>query len=296
MLAWSLMVVAIAWGSPAQMIEGVGRARHDLAISFETGGRIDDVLVEAGDRVEDGELLMRLDDREIRVQLELLEIRAESDLEAAAAKAEWEMAVTDQSRVEEALAKGAAADFEVERAELSAMRAKLRYELFLQRQEEAKRQLEQVRAQHERFFLRAPMAGIIEDVAFDRGEGVEALSPVIRLVVIDPLLVEVAVPTIQSLDLRVGQGVSLYIDLPGVREAPIEGTIIHVAAVADAASATRLVRIEAPNPQELPAGADVKALFDGGEEARRAQERRATENGLPESGKPSVAHFPLVCE
>jgi len=275
MMTTRLLAAALGAGSPPEAIEGVARARHDLALSFETGGRIEEVVVEAGDRVEAGDLLMRLDDREIRVQLQLLELRARSDLEAAAAKAEWEMAINDQARVEEAFSKGAAADFEVERAKLATLRARLRHELFVQRRLEAQRQLEQIQAQHERVFLRAPMTGIVEDVAYDLGEGVEALSPVVRLVLIDPLLIEVATPTSESLGLEVGQSVSVYLDLPAVRDAPIEGKIIQIAAVADAASATRLVRIEAANPQELPAGADVEVLFDGGAEARRAGEQRA---------------------
>ncbi|MEC9372880.1 MAG: hypothetical protein VYC34_03515, partial [Planctomycetota bacterium] len=44
-------------------------------------------------------------------------------------------------------------------------------------------------------------------------------------------------------------------------EQPIEGRIVQLAAVADAASETRRVRIEAPNADNLPAGVSVLVWF-----------------------------------
>ena len=48
--------------------------------------------------------------------------------------------------------------------------------------------------------------------------------------------------------------------LPG-RDTAILGRVIHIAAVADAASDTRLVRVEIPNKIGLPAGCQVTVSF-----------------------------------
>ena len=131
----------------------------------------------------------------------------------------------------------------------------------LQQAEEAVLQLNQARARHEQYILRAPTDGIVEIVTVEEGELVETLNPVLQLVVIDPLWIDAAVPTDQTLDLKISDAVQVRIDLPGHNE-PVMGKIIHMAEVADAASNTRLVRVEMPNPKLLPAGIQVTLDFD----------------------------------
>lgn len=255
-------------------IEAIATPKSDLELSFTVSGRVDDVLVERGEEVETGDPLVRLDDSESEARLVLLRLRAESELEALAAEAEWKMAVADEKRVREAHARDAAADFEVERAELEVKRKRLAYELFEQRRIEARHQLRQAEIQHERYTLRAPSSGSVEDIRLEPGESVDALRPVIRVVQIDPLIVSAPTPLERSQSLEVGAPAWIRFRLPGESEAR-RGEIVHIAKVADAASETRLVRIELRNPDELPAGSPVLVFFEapagatqGGPQAR----------------------------
>jgi multidrug efflux pump subunit AcrA (membrane-fusion protein) len=48
---------------------------------------------------------------------------------------------------------------------------------------------------------------------------------------------------------------------PGYKETSLEGTIVFIGAVADAASSTLRVKIEVPNKSLRPAGEHVRIIF-----------------------------------
>jgi len=259
--ALCIVLAALAGSVASAQIEAIAKPRSDLELSFTVSGRVDAVLVERGEQVETGQPLLRLDDSESGSRLELLRLRAESELEALAAEAEWKMAVADEKRVRDAHARDAAADFEVERAELEVKRKRLAFELFEQRRIEARHQLRQAEIQHERFTLRAPGSGSVEDINVEAGESIEALRPVIRVVQTDPLIVSAPTPLARSQSLDVGAPAWIRFRLPG-ETAAREGEIVHIAKVADAASETRIVRIELPNSDDLPAGTPVLVYYE----------------------------------
>jgi multidrug efflux pump subunit AcrA (membrane-fusion protein) len=93
---------------------------------------------------------------------------------------------------------------------------------------------------------------------------------VLRLVVTDPLWVEVPVATAATLGLTVGARAQIHSALPGF-ELPLAGTVIFVAPVADSASETRLIRVEIPNPTHLPAGTKVTIDFPAATPAHAAR-------------------------
>ncbi len=251
---------ALAPAALAQ-IEAIAQARHDLNLSFTLAGRLGEAHVQPGDEVTAGQPLLRLEDQESRAQIQLLRLRAESSLEIEAAEADYAMAQVDEQRVKDAFTRNAAARFEVERAELDTKRALLALELFRQRKQEAEHQLNQAEILHQRYTLRSPVDGTVEEVLIEVGESTEALRPVLRLVVTNPLHIEVNAPTAETMRLKVGAPVWLRFRLPDWR-GYAEGRIVHIAAVADAASETRLVRVETPNPDDLPAGCYVEVHFE----------------------------------
>jgi multidrug efflux pump subunit AcrA (membrane-fusion protein) len=120
--------------------------------------------------------------------------------------------------------------------------------------------VKQNQARHDEFLLKAPMAGVVSKVIVAEGELVEQLKPIIRLVVIDPLWIDTAVPTNQTLDLKAGDPAWVQFTLPGHYQ-PVEAQVKYVDVVADAGSDTRLVRVEVPNPKGLPPGTHVTVSF-----------------------------------
>ncbi|MDX2114693.1 MAG: efflux RND transporter periplasmic adaptor subunit [Planctomycetota bacterium] len=251
-------------GPGVVMVEAIAEARHDLDLGFTVQGRVSRVLVEAGERVEAGALLIELEDDEGAATVALFEVRASSGLDVEAAEAELKLAENELGRLEDAMSRAGAAPFEVERARLEVTRARLSRELAEQRREEARAQLAQAKARHERYSMRAPLAGVIETVLVEPGELVDEVRPVLRLVRADPLRIDAATPVGIAAGLRVG-GSALVRFKEGGRQ--VRGTIVQIGAVADPGSETRLVRIEAANPEGEPAGSHVMVEFGAAEAA-----------------------------
>lgn len=257
-IAGAVLFAPISPSFAAQPVEAVAQARHDLDLGFTVQARVADVAVVEGQRVEAGQLLIRLDDRDGAAQIELFELRAASTLEIEAAKADWELKENEAKRLEEAMSMSGAAPFEVERARLEAKRSRLAYELFVQRRAETALQLEQAKLVHERYRLQAPLAGIIEQVTVEPGEMVEEVRPVLRMVVIDPLRIDAPVPIAQAAALSTGHKAWVKFKASG---RVVEASVVNVASVADPGSETRAVRVDVPNPQGEPAGSHVSVSF-----------------------------------
>jgi len=250
-------------------VDAMTKARHDLSLGFTVSGKVGQIAVKPGDRVNKGHLLIELEDKEGKSLVRLYEIRASSDLAARSAEAALRLAQVEYKLINQAYKNDAAMWIEVERNQIRVEQSELELKLALQQGEEATLQLNQARSRHEQYLLRAPINGIVEIITVEEGELVETLNPVLQLVVIDPLWIDAAVPTDQTLDLKIGDAAQVRINLLGHNK-PIMGKIIHMAEVADAASNTRLVRVEVPNPKLLPAGAQVTLDFDARADATSA--------------------------
>ncbi len=240
--------------------EGITVARHDLELGFEINGVVADVAVEPGQHVKQGMPMVLLNSLDAQAQVAQLKIRSTSTFEIDAAKAEWELGKIELEQMKEAFSRGGATDFEVKRKALEAERSRLSYELFRQRQDEARLQLKQAEVNVERYALRAPRDGIVETITVSKGELVREVTPVLRFVDISALRVEVPTPSRLADRLRVGGPAK--VDLDGPEGAPpIGATIYHIAAVGDPASGLRTVTLEFPNPDERAAGDTVRVEY-----------------------------------
>jgi len=256
--------VVIAMNSVAAVgfdqIDAVTRARYDLRLGFTVGGKVLRVHVKPGARVNKGDLLMELDDEEGQALVDLYMLRASSHLGLLSAEASLELAQVEEKAIRTAFEKDATSPIEVDRARIRTRQAQLEVNMAKQAGEEANHQLRQATERHAQYQMRAPTGGVVDLMSVEEGELVESLKPVVRLVVIDPIWVDAAVPTDQTLGLKRGDAAWVTPGLPGY-DRPIKGTIIHMAQVADAASDTRLVRIEISNPKLIPAGGQVRIQF-----------------------------------
>ena len=241
-------------------IDAVTRARHDLRLGFTVGGKVLHIYAKPGDHVEKGDLVMELEDEEGKSLVELYEVRASSDLGLRSVAAALELARVEEKALRTAFENDAGSPIEVDRARIRTKQSELEVKMAKQTGEENTLQLYQARERHAQYEMRAPTAGVVDLMSVEAGELVEVLKPVLRLVVIDPLWIDVPVPTNQTLNLKPGDPAWVTPQLPGYEE-PIQGKIIHMAQVADAASDTRLVRVEIRNPKLMPAGGQVTVSF-----------------------------------
>ncbi len=243
---------APAVAAPADRgVEAITKPSHDVRLSFVRAGRIAEVLVVEGDRVRAGQPLMRQDDTAEQIQLAQLKAQAEDDTKISYATAQLNQKRVHLKRLEE-LRATATTLTEIEMAKLDVTIAELSEKLAKFEQTQDRRKYEELKAQVDRMRLTSPIDGTVEMLAIRAGESADPQTPVVRVVQVDPLWVDVYVPLEQARKLRLHHPALVEYDEPG---APVAGgTVVYTASVAEPASGTLMVRVEAPNPSGRPAG------------------------------------------
>ncbi len=241
---------------------GVVTAEVDARLAFTVAGAVKTVHVKPGDRVDPGAVLVELEDSVGLAQIEVYRLRAASTLSTEAAEKQWKLAQVEEGLVKEAMSKGSAGQFEVDRATLKSQLAHLEFQKAQQDRREAELALKQAEAAHALRTLRAPEGGVVEEVAVRAGESADPSRPVVRVVSVDLLRVEVNPPVDETAGLMVGGEATVEFGAGASGERVTAGaTISSIAAVADARSQTRLVRLSLKNPGNLPAGVQVRVEF-----------------------------------
>lgn len=238
---------------------GITTPLRDLQLAFGVSGRLKSVVVRRGDRVNSDQTMAQLDDEDLAATVQVLEVRAAGTHEIEAAEAAFRSASDTLARVQEAFAQQAAKQREVDEAVARADQALADLNLSRQRKREAELELQAARARHAKTMMKATFAGVVEEVRIEAGGAVDELAPVIRLVDDTAFRIDVAVPTELTLPLAVGETlvVRFRTTVPG---GDTYATIRSLAHVADAASRTRIVRLEMANDRHLPAGLPVEVL------------------------------------
>jgi RND family efflux transporter MFP subunit len=263
--AASILLAAMApacslWAQ--EKIEAITKPSGDVTLAFSRPGKIAQVLVKEGDDVKKGQELIRLDDKAEAVQLEQLKAQADDDTRVKAAEAQLAQKRVDLKQTEEAFAAGAATQLEVDRAKLDVVIAELSLDLAKFERSQDLRKYREAIVQVERMRLPSPIDGKVEKLVQHEGEAAEAQGKLVQVVCTDPLWIEAPVPLSIARLLKKGASAAI-VEFPNDQGPPIQapGKIIHIAAVADSASGTLTVRVEAANTTGRPAGEHVYVSF-----------------------------------
>ena len=245
-------------------IKAITKPRYDITLSYVQPGRIAKVHFTEGAWVKAGQALVQQDDAVEQIKLAQLRAASEDTTQIQASEASLAQKRVDLQKLEKAAAQNAATELEVEHAKLSVKMAELSLQLATFEHEQAIRKYDEVKVQLEKMRLTSPIDGRIEKIHIEAGESINALTDVVRVVQIDPLWIDVPVPLIQAMDLATGKKARVL--FPSPNRASVEGAIIYIAAVADAASGTLRVTIEVPNKSNRPAGEHVDIIFPASRE------------------------------
>ncbi len=226
-------------------------------VGSQVVGLVDKLGVERGDAVGVGQVLLTLRADVERANAGVADSRSRVDADVRAAQASLSLAEQKMHRAQMLLAQNFVSEQAVEqaRAELELARQKLAQSRSQQGiWHEEKRVAD---AQLALRTVRSPFAGVVVERFVNLGERVED-KPLIRVAVINPLRVELMVPTSQYGAIAVGDQITIRPELAGAE--PVTATVRHVDRVLDAASNSFRVRLSLPNPQyRLPAGLRCKA-------------------------------------
>lgn len=193
--------------------------RIQVHLSSRTQGTVEEVLVEAGDAVERGELLAQFDVREDVLELR----RAEAHEEEARLEFERIQQLRDGDTISLA---------ELQRAQAALTVA------------EAERELWQTRIEFSR--IRAPHDAVVTERFIERGESVQNQEPLFELAVMDELVLRPGVSERDVRHLAAGQVVPVQLD--AMPDSFVQGRIRRVFPSADSASG--LLRIEVLLPAD----------------------------------------------
>ncbi len=254
-----LFLSGLQAASSSSRVRAITNPSSDITLSYVQPGRIAKVHFTEGAWVKAGQVLVQQDDSVEQIQLAQLQAASEDITQIQASDASLAQKKVDLQKLEKAAAQNAATELEVEHAKLSVRMAELSLQLARFEHKQAQRKYDEVKVQVEKMRLASPIDGRIEKIHVEAGESINALTDVVRVVRIDPLWIDVPVPLIQAMDLSAGKMAKVL--FPNPNRVSVEGSIVYIAAVADAASGTLIVRIEVPNKSNRPAGEHVEIIF-----------------------------------
>ncbi|WP_185961543.1 efflux RND transporter periplasmic adaptor subunit [Telmatospirillum sp. J64-1] len=175
---------------------GLVQPRRAVSLSFQTGGALQEVLGEIGDRVEAGVPLARLDRRRLESR--------QAELEASLRQTEAHLAFaeTEARRQDDLARRGNASQQARDQAGSTAQALRAQRDAL-------QAQLENVRIELADSELRAPFSGLIAERLLDEGAVVAIGQPVFRLIEQDRAEVHVGLPSEQAQALHPGDDIEL---------------------------------------------------------------------------------------
>jgi RND family efflux transporter MFP subunit len=208
----------------SEEVVGTVRAKLRAAIEPKVSARIEALLVAPGQMVKAGDLIAQLDPREIQAKLD----------QALALR---EQATRDLARSRELLDKKITAQ-----ADFDAVQARARVA------EGAAREAETMLGYTK---VIAPFDGIVTRKLADVGDLAAPGKPIIEMEDPRALRFEADVPEALIGYVKIGAKLPVQV---GEGAAPIDGTVVEVAPVADAASRTFLVKLDLPAAEGMRSG------------------------------------------
>lgn len=218
-----LVQVSVVTVAPTPMkdvlaLPGLTEAWLDVRVPADTSGRVEWIGPREGDVVKTGDLLAKIDVSALKVALD----RAE-----AAYKLADELYQRRQRLFERKI-------ITQEELDRSVTEKTLVYG-----------NLRQAQVEHDRGFVRSPIAGVVNHLFVDEGEFIDRGQALADLLNIDRIKINVNVPELDVRYLRTDQKVALRVD--AFPEKEVFGAVDFVAFKADPATNTFLVRVLVDN-------------------------------------------------
>ena len=244
-------------GARTRNFTGAAKAGIESKISFKVPGTLDQLLVEVGDVVREGQLIAEIDPRDYELQVE----EAEASLAHTRAQAVNAQANFQQVRGLFERANSSQADYDSARAGQDSARA-------LVRSIEKKLELSQLQLSYTR--LKSPIDGAIAEVPVEVNEYVEEGDTIALLNAGARPEVEVAIPEVLIREIR--QDTPVRVTFDAIPNQQISGRVTQVAVAATAGLKTYPVTVllDRPEARILPGmAAEVSFRFGSGDEPLR---------------------------
>lgn len=271
---------------------GTVQARRRAKLSPGTSGVVVEVAVERGDRVERGDVLVRLADDSQAAQVVL----AERALDVAAAESRRacvaaERAGREYERNRELAERGVVSSDDIDRFASARELALAACDVAAANLEHARATIGVARAELDKTLVRAPFAGIVAEAPVQLGEWATPSSPLLVapdvVDVIDPTSIYIAAPMDEVDSGRLALSLATRVSLDAFPGRTFAGRVVRIAPyVLDIESQNRTVEIEvelddvAFGSALLPgASADVEVIIETRSDSLRVPSRALLAGG-----------------
>ena len=215
------------------LLPGTTEAWQDVQVSADTAGRIEWVGPREGERVNKGDLLVKIDVSALKAALDH-------------AEAQFKLAEDLYQRRRRLFERKIIAKEELDQSETQRTLAATDYE--------------QIKVKYEHGFPRSPISGVINYLYVDAGEFIDTGKPLADIVNIDRIKINVQVPELDIRFVRKGQTTPVKID--AFPEKELTGVVGFLAFKADPATKTFLVRTIIDNPAgDIRPGMIARVVF-----------------------------------
>ncbi len=252
---------------------GTVRARTTATISSRVMGYVQQVNVQVGDHVRQGQALITLDTRDLDVSLRRAEAgRAEvessiPELEhaTAAAQANLDLAQTTFRRMEELAAKKSISNQELDEASARLKAAQANYDMVRSRRAQINSKTavveQEVRAagiMRDYAKLAAPFSGVVITKTVEPGNLATPGVPLLTIEQDGQYRLEASVDESKLAGVRLGQAVEAVID---ATDRKLNARVSEIVPAVDSASRTYIVKLDLPATLQLRTGMFGRAIF-----------------------------------
>lgn len=247
-----------------ETIPGTGtlHAKETAVISAQIPAHIRRVLVQAGDRVRAGQLLVTLDDEAMRSGLnQATAAQTAAEKQQMAAQSDASLAAETLARYQVLKEQKSVSAQEFDEVEKHAEAAQLRVESYAAQSEQAKAAVAGARTQLGYAALHAPFSGIVTARLADPGTLAAPGVPLLQIDRDGPLQVYTTVD--ESLIGSVREGMKVPISIDGIASSGLTGSVAEIVPAADPASRSFLVKLDLPAVKGARAGMYATAQFPG---------------------------------
>lgn len=228
-------------------------------VASGVSGRVDEVNVERGDRVEAGQLVAALDSGVEQANLVLARARAELEADIHLRQVRLDFEERNRQRTERLHSNRVVSARERDEAKTDAVLASWQLRQAIDNQHLAQLELDRAEQVLKRRQVHSPIGGVVVERFKWPGEYVEE-DAIVRVARLDPLWVEVVVPV--ALNGKISKNMLAEVITETDSDQYHEARVTVIDPMGDAASGTFRVRLELPNPDlALFGGVKCKARF-----------------------------------
>jgi RND family efflux transporter MFP subunit len=233
----------------------------EVEIGSPVLGLIESVHAERGDLVEAGQVLVELESGAEKAAAEVARTRASMRGTIQSREASLALGNRRLERASKLFEENALSADLREQSETEAELARLELQQARENQRLASLQHAQALELLKRRTIQSPISGIVVDRGMAPGEVVDDDDTILTVAQIDPLHVEVILPSALYGSIEPGMRAAVVPEFPGDQVHVASVTIVD--RVIDAASGTFGVRLELPNPDHaIPGGLHCQVRFD----------------------------------